>query len=136
MSKRDMYPFKQRCNRVRDPGNEKHPTPRPTTRTLLVKKIVVCKDDTATSIVRDECPNPEDFKITVTGTIQTQIHSREVKVALLLHRTCKVSDDEHTDFKTEFSGDCNANGSGTIKVNEHQTCTITNTEQDKEMKNY
>jgi hypothetical protein len=35
---------------------------------LLVKKIVVCKDDMATSIVRDECPNPGDFKITVTGT--------------------------------------------------------------------
>jgi hypothetical protein len=35
---------------------------------LLVKKIVVCKDDMATSIVRDECPNPGDFKIAVTGT--------------------------------------------------------------------
>ena len=37
----------------KDPGNEKPvipPTPRPTTGTLLVKKIVVCKDDMATSI--------------------------------------------------------------------------------------
>jgi hypothetical protein len=42
----------------------------------------------------------------------------------------------HTLVAGTYSGDCNANGSGTIEANEHQTCTITNTEQDNEMKNY
>jgi hypothetical protein len=56
-------------------------------------------------------PDPDSFKGSESGTLVTSVAG-------------------------SYSGDCNANGSGTIKANEHQTCTITNTEQYKEMKNY
>jgi hypothetical protein len=78
-------------------------------------------------------------KITVTGTHPDPDSFNGIESGTLVTLdagTYKVSEDEHKDFKTEFSGDCNANGSGTIKANEHQRCTITNVEQDKEMKNY
>jgi hypothetical protein len=110
---------------VSDPG-EATPTT-PTTGTLLVKKVVKCFD----TIVIDGCQNKK-FNIKVTDTnpdpSSFDLGNGGTQLVTLGAGTYTVSEPEHNGFNVEFSGDCNANGDGTIAAGAHQTCTITNTE--------
>ena len=107
---------------VNDPGQAT-----PTTATLLVKKVVVCPK----TIIVDGCQNKK-FNIKVTDTnpdpSSFDLGNGGTKLVTLGAGTYTVSEPEHTGFNVEFSGDCNANGDGTIAAGAHQTCTITNTE--------
>jgi hypothetical protein len=110
---------------VSDPGEVTPPTP--TTATLLVKKVVVCPE----TIIVDGCQNKK-FNIKVTDTnpdpSSFDLGNGGTQLVTLGAGTYKVSEPEHTGFNVVFSGDCNANGDGTIAAGAHQTCTITNTE--------
>ena len=110
---------------VSDPGEVTPPTP--TTATLLVKKVVVCPK----TIIVDGCQNKK-FNIKVTDTnpdpSSFDLGNGGTQLVTLGAGTYTVSEPEHTGFNVEFSGDCNANGDGTIAAGAHQTCTITNTE--------
>jgi hypothetical protein len=107
---------------VNDPGQAT-----PTTATLLVKKVVVCPK----TIIVDGCQNKK-FNIKVTDTnpdpSSFDLGNDGTQLVTLGAGTYKVSEPEHTGFNVVFSGDCNANGDGTIAAGAHQTCTITNTE--------
>jgi Family of unknown function (DUF6346) len=108
---------------VSEPGQA---TP-PATGTLLVKKVVKCID----TIIVDGCQNKK-FNIKVTDTnpdpSSFDLGNGGTQLVTLGAGTYTVSEPEHTGFNVEFSGDCNANGDGTIAAGAHQTCTITNTE--------
>jgi hypothetical protein len=110
---------------VSDPGEVTPPTP--TTATLLVKKVVVCLE----KIIVDGCQNKK-FNIKVTDTnpdpSSFDLGNDGTQLVTLGAGTYTVSEPEHTGFNVEFSGDCNANGDGTIAAGAHQTCTIKNTE--------
>jgi hypothetical protein len=99
----------------------------PTTTTLLVKKVVKCID----TIIVDGCQNKK-FNIKVTDTnpdpSSFDLGNGGTQLVTLGAGTYTVSEPEHNGFNVEFSGDCNANGDGTIAAGAHQTCTITNTE--------
>jgi hypothetical protein len=107
-------------------GNQTTPVT-PTTGTLLVKKVVKCID----TIIVDGCQNKK-FNIKVTDTnpdpASFDLGNGGTQLVTLGAGTYTVSEPEHTGFNVEFSGDCNANGDGTIAAGAHQTCTITNTE--------
>jgi hypothetical protein len=111
---------------VSDPGKVTPPTP--ATGTLLVKKVVKCID----TILVDGCQNKK-FNIKVTDTnpdpASFDLGNGGTQLVTLGAGTYTVSEPEHSGFTVEFSGDCNANGDGTIAAAQHQTCTITNTEQ-------
>ena len=98
-----------------------------TTGTLLVKKVVKCID----TIIVDGCQNKK-FNIKVTDTnpdpSSFDLGNGGTQLVTLGAGTYTVSEPEHNGFNVEFSGDCNANGDGTIAAGAHQTCTITNTE--------
>jgi hypothetical protein len=106
------------------------PTPKPTTGTLVVKKLVECKEDMVKSIIH-KCPKPEDFAITVTGngpdpaSFDGSESGTPVKLGVGHY---EVSEDEHEGFTADFSPDCK----GTIAAGDQKTCTITNTEKDKD----
>jgi hypothetical protein len=96
------------------------------TGTLIVEKVEVCR-------IGIPCPSPSDFTIKVTGNNPTP-STFHVNVALQPPSTVvtlglgayKVSEEPFQGFEPSFSGDCNANGEGTIAAGDHQTCTITN----------
>jgi hypothetical protein len=116
---------------VSDPGKVTPPTPKPTKGTLLVKKIVECKDDMIRSIIKDKCPKPEDFAITVTGNSPDPASfdgSESGTPVKLGAGHYEVTEDEHEGFTADFSPDCDS----TIAPGDQKTCTITNTEKDKE----
>jgi hypothetical protein len=101
----------------------------PGTGTLLVKKIVECKADMTTSILQDKCPEPKDFKITVTGNHPDPASfdgSSSGTLVTLGIGPYKVTEDELKGFDPSFSADCN----GTIAPGDQKTCTITNTEEE------
>jgi hypothetical protein len=104
------------------------PEPKPTTGTLLVKKVVEC-------VVGTPCPAASDFSIVVTGNNPTPSSfkgSVSGTLVTLGPGTYTVTETERPSefFSPHFSGDCkvqpNDSASGTISANEHQTCTITN----------
>jgi hypothetical protein len=104
----------------------------PATGTLLVKKEVVCETDTIKTRQISTCPPPGEFTITVTGNHPDRASFSGSETGTLVTLgvgSYKVSEDELRGFEVSFSGDCNANGDGTIAAGDHQTCTVTNTEK-------
>jgi hypothetical protein len=103
---------------VRDPGEAT-----PATGTLLVKKVVVCKDD----IITNDCEN-QKFKITVRDDVANEfvLGNGDTQVVTLgAGSTYTVSEPNHAGFTVSFSADC----TGTIAAGVQKTCTVTNTER-------
>ena len=99
---------------------------------MLVKKEVVCETDTIKTRQISTCPPSGEFTITVTGNHPDPASFSGSETGTLVTLgvgSYKVSEDELTGFEVSFSGDCNANGDGTIAAGDHQTCTVTNTEK-------
>jgi hypothetical protein len=104
------------------------PTPKPTTTTLLVKKVCFQADSTP-------CPSEPRFTFPITVTDDNpkpstfSLANGDSQLVILGPGTYKVSEAHPTIFTVTFSGDCNANGDGTIAAGQHKTCTITNTQE-------
>jgi hypothetical protein len=113
------------------------PTPKPTTTTLLVKKVCVlpntkpCPSSTKFTItVTDDNPQPSTF-VLANGDSQLVTFSGP--------STYTISEETPSGlaFFTDFSGDCESTSpgststeaTGTISAGEHQTCTIKNAEE-------
>jgi hypothetical protein len=99
----------------------------PGTGTLLVKKVVVCKDD----LIKQppppkKCPNPEDFTITVTGNHPDPASFPGSGTGTLVTLGVGPHKVNETPLDVSFSADC----TGTIAAGDQKTCTVTNTEQE------
>jgi hypothetical protein len=99
----------------------------PTTTTLLVKKVCFQADSTP-------CPSEPRFTFPITVTDDNpqpstfSLANGDSQLVTLSPGTYTVAEGHPTFFTVTFSGDCNANGDGTIAAGQHQICTITNTE--------